>query len=309
MTTRILAIAAASLFMTVSIHADNSIADIAPFPANAAIPPWTPIYEGTAPDSQGTQDKDAPHVEVYLPPKGASPTSAIVICPGGGYSGLALDHEGRFEAVWLNAHNIAAFVLQYRLPAQGYRHPIPMHDGQRAMRWVRYNAAKFNIDPSKIGVMGFSAGGHEASTIDTHFDAGNPNAPDPVDKVSCRPDFGVLVYAVISMKPGITHQGSHDNLLGPNPDPALVENLSNETQVTANTPPTILFHAIDDNVVPIQNSRDFLAALSKAGVQGELHEYSHGGHGFGFGATPDGSPKGWFDETLYAWLKRNGFAS
>jgi acetyl esterase/lipase len=308
MTTRFLAIAA-SLFMTVSTHADNSIADIAPFPANAPIPPWTPLYAGAAPDAKGTQDKDAPHVEIYLPPKGAKPTSAIIICPGGGYSGLALDHEGRFEANWFKAHNIAAFVLQYRLPGQGYRHPIPMHDGQRAIRWVRGQAAKFNINPHKIGIMGFSAGGHEASTVATHFDAGNPNADDPFDQGSSRPDFAILVYAVITMKPGVTHQGSKDNLLGPNPDPALVANLSNETQVTAKTPPTILFAAQDDNVVPIQNSRDMYAALQKAGVPSELHEYPTGGHGFGWGATPDNSPKGWFDVTLYAWLKKMGFAS
>jgi acetyl esterase/lipase len=306
---RLLPVAAALLFMTAPSPADNSIADIAPFPANAPIPPWTPLYDGPAPDSQGTQDKDAPHVEMYLPPKGATPTAAIILCPGGGYSGLALDHEGRFESVWLQAHNIAAFVLQYRLPGQGYRHPIPMHDGQRAIRWVRAQADKFNIDPHKIGIMGFSAGGHEASTVATHFDAGDPNAKDPIDRVSSRPDFAVLVYAVITMKAGVTHQGSKDNLLGPNPDPALVANLSNETQVTAQTPPMILFHAIDDGVVPIENARDMLAALSQANVPGELHEYSKGGHGFGWGATPDNSPKGWFDQTLYDWLKRNGFAS
>jgi acetyl esterase/lipase len=309
MITRLLTVSVAALLMSTPTFADNSIASIAPSPGPAPIPPLTPIYDGTAPDSQGTQDKDAPHVEVYLPPKGAAPTSAIVICPGGGYAGLAMDHEGRHEANWFIAHNIAAFVLQYRLPAQGYRHPIPMHDGQRAIRWVRAQADKFNIDPHKIGVMGFSAGGHEASTIATHFDAGDPNAKDPIDRVSSRPDFAILVYAVITMKAGVTHQGSKDNLLGPNPDPALVANLSNETQVTAQTPPTILFHAVDDNVVPIENSRDFLAALSKANVPGELHEYSKGGHGFGWGATPDNSPAGWFDVTLYDWLKRMGFAS
>lgn len=273
------------------------------------VPPMTAIYDGAAPDAKGTQAKDAPHVYEYVPEKGAAPTSAIVICPGGGYAGLAMDHEGFNEANWFKAHGIAAFVLQYRLPAQGYRHPVPMHDGQRAIRWVRSHAAEFNIDPNKIGIMGFSAGGHEASTVATHFDAGNPQAPDPVDRVSSRPDFAILVYAVISMKQGITHQGSKDNLLGPNPDPALVANLSNETQVTKETPPMILFHAVDDGTVPIENSRDMLLALSKAGVSGELHEYTKGGHGFGWGATPDHSPKGWFDVTLYDWLKKMGFAS
>jgi acetyl esterase/lipase len=309
MTSRLLAISLTLLLMSAAAFADNSISVLAPSSAPALIPPLTPIYDGTVPDAKGTQDKDAPHVEVYVPAKGATPTSAVIICPGGGYSGLAMDHEGRHEANWFMNHGIAAFVLQYRLPGQGYRHPVPMHDGQRAIRWVRSNAAKFNIDPHRIGIMGFSAGGHEASTLETHFDAGNPNASDPVDRVSCRPDFAVLVYAVITMQAGATHHGSRDNLLGPNPDPALVNNLSNETQVTAQTPPTILFAAVDDGLVPIQNSRDFLAALSKAGVPGELHEYSAGGHGFGWGATPDHSPKGWFDVTLYAWLKQMGFAN
>jgi acetyl esterase/lipase len=309
MTPRLLIVAILSLVMSIHIAADNSIPVLAPFPSSTPSPPLTPIYDGTAPDSHGTQDKDAPHLLIYLPPKGAAPTSAIIICPGGGYTGLAMDHEGRFEASWFMAHNIAAFVLQYRLPGQGYRHPVPMHDGQRAIRWVRSQADKFNIDPHKIGVMGFSAGGHEASTLETHFDAGNPNAPDPVDRVSCRPDFAILVYPVITMKAGKTHHGSRDNLLGPNPDPALVASLSNETQVTTQTPPTILFHAQDDNTVPIQNSRDMFAALQKAGVPSELHEYPHGGHGFGWGATPDHSPKGWFDVTLYGWLKKMGFAS
>jgi len=309
MIARLVTLFLASLLMSIPSFGDTSIAAIAPAPTPPPSPAFTPIYDGTAPDSQGTQDKDAPHVLMYVPPKGAAPTSAIIICPGGGYAGLAMDHEGRNEANWLMNHGIAAFVLQYRLPAQGYRHPIPMHDGQRAIRWVRSQAGKFNIDPHKIGIMGFSAGGHEASTLDTHFDAGNPAAPDPVDRVSCRPDFAVLVYAVITMKAGETHQGSKDNLLGPNPDPALVAYFSNELHVTAQTPPTILFASVDDGTVPIQNSRDMYAALQKAGVSSELHEYPTGGHGFGFGATPDNSPKGWFDVTLYAWLKKMGFAS
>jgi acetyl esterase/lipase len=277
-------------------------------PVMAAPPgeaPYTPIYDGAVPFSDNPQD--APHVLIYLPPKGDKPTPAILDCPGGGYGGLAMQHEGTNEANWFKDHGIATFVLAYRMPHG--RHEVPLNDAQRAMRYIRSQAAKFNIDPNKIGIMGFSAGGHLASTLETHFDAGNPQAPDPIDRASCRPDFAILVYPVITMKPGETHQGSKDNLLGPNPDPALVANFSNETQVTAQTPPTILFAAVNDGTVPIQNSRDFLAALSKAGVPGELHEYSTGNHGFGFGATPDNSPKGWFDVTLYAWLKRMGFAS
>jgi acetyl esterase/lipase len=294
MITRLLAVSAASLLLPLAIHA-----------APPGEPPYTPIYDGPVPFSDNPQD--APHVLIYLPENAGKPTPAVLDCPGGGYGGLAMQHEGENEGVWFKAHGIATFVLAYRMPHG--RHQVPLSDAQRAMRWIRSQADKFNIDPHKIGVMGFSAGGHLASTLETHFDAGNPSAPDPVDRVSCRPDFAVLVYPVITMKAGETHQGSKDNLLGPNPDPALVAYFSNETQVTAQTPPTILFHAQDDGTVPIQNSRDMYAALQKAGVTSELHEYPTGNHGFGFGNTPDNSPKGWFDVTLYAWLQKMGFAS
>jgi acetyl esterase/lipase len=289
------------LFMSICLGASIATSAGAPPPAP------TPIYDGAAPGALGTQGQDAPHLFEYRPPPGAAPAPAVIICPGGGYAGLAIDYEGFNEAAWFQAHGIAAFVLQYRLPAQGYRHPVPMHDGQRAIRWVRSRAADLHVDPRKIGIMGFSAGGHLAATLETHFDAGNPAATDPVDRVSCRPDFAVLAYAVITMKAGGTDIGSRTRLLGPNPDPALVENLSNETQVTAQTPPTILFHAQDDKIVPIRNSRDMYAALQKAGVPSELHEYPNGGHGFGY-RIPEATPKGWFDVTLYGWLKKMGFA-
>ncbi len=286
---------------------DSSVQSLSPAPVPVPGPAATPIYSGAVPDANGTQDKDAPHVLKYLPAPAALPAPAIVICPGGGYAGLSLDYEGREEANWFAAHGIAAFVLQYRLPSQGYRHPVPMHDGQRAIRWVRSQAEAFHINPNKIGVMGFSAGGHLAATLETHYDVGNPEAPDPVDRISCRPDFAILVYPVVTMKADETHMGSRDNLLGPNPDPALVANLSNETQVTPQSPPTVLFAAQDDPAVPVQNSRDMYAALQKAGVASELHIYPHGGHGFGYGQEP-ANPKGWFDVDLYAWLKKMGFA-
>ncbi len=221
-----------------------------------------PLWNGPAPQSHGNTPNDIPTLTVFLPPNATVPTSAVVICPGGGYGFLAFDHEGINEAKWLNGKGVAGLVLKYRLPLNGYRHPVPMLDVQRAIRLVRSHAADWKIDPAKVGVMGFSAGGHLASTADTHFDAGNPQAADPVDKLSCRPDFAVLVYPVITLKvPGVTHEGSKDNLLGPNPDPKLVENLSNETQVTPQTPPTVLVHAQDDGAVPIENSgRVFRAA-------------------------------------------------
>ncbi len=220
---------------------------------------------------------------------------------------LAFEHEGTNEAAWFKEREVAAFVLKYRLPVHGYRHPVPLLDAQRAIRFVRSHAAEWKINPAKVAVMGFSAGGHLASTVDTHFDAGNAQATDPVDKLSCRPDFAVLVYPVITLKvPGVAHEGSKFNLLGPNPDPALVENLSNETQVTPQTPPTLFVHAEDDKSVPIENSRLMLAALQKAGVPSALQEYPHGGHGFGFGPKQTNAPAGWLDKA-YDWLKAQGF--
>ncbi len=265
-----------------------------------------PLWNGPAPQSHGSTPDDIPTLTVFLPGKPAKPMSAIIICPGGGYGFLAFDHEGINEAKWFQERGVAGFVLKYRLPVNGYRHPVPMMDAQRAIRLVRSHAAEWNIDPAKIGIMGFSAGGHLASTAETHFDAGNPQAPDPVDRLCCRPDFAVLVYPVISMKDGITHAGSKGALLGPNPDPALVANLSNDTQVTHDTPPTVLVHAEDDGAVPIENSRLMYAALQKAGVASALQEYPHGGHGFGFGNHPDNSPPGWLDHA-YDWLKTQGW--
>jgi acetyl esterase/lipase len=267
-----------------------------------------PLWNGPAPQSHGTAATDIPTLTVFLPEKTSGTTPAIVIYPGGGYGMLSMEGEGFNEAKWFTQHGVAAFVLTYRLPVNGYRHPVPMLDGQRAIRVVRSRAAEWKIDPAKVAIMGFSAGGHLASTIDTHFDEGDPQAADPVDKLSCRPDFAVLVYPVISMKDGITHQGSKQNLLGPNPDPALVENLSNDTQVTTKTPPTLLVHAVDDGAVPIQNSRLMYAALQKAGVSSAIHEYPHGGHGFGFGGITDPVLGKWLDEA-YDWLKSQGFKS
>lgn len=271
--------------------------------------PMVPLWNGPAPHSHGTSLDDTPRLYAYLPEKPARPSPAIIVCPGGGYGGLAYFHEGINEAEWFRQQGIAAFVLFYRLPTNGYRHPVPLLDAQRAVRLLRSRAAEWNIDPGKIAVMGFSAGGHLVSTLDTHFDAGDPKAADPVDRQSCRPDFTVLVYPVITFQvPGVTHEGSKLNLLGPNPDPALVASLSNDTQVTPRTPPTLLVHAEDDRAVPIENSRLMLAALQKAGVPSALHEYPHGGHGFGFGPEQHAAPPEWLDRVV-AWLAEQGFAA
>jgi acetyl esterase/lipase len=269
--------------------------------------PVVPLWNGPAPQSHGTAPDDTPRLYVYLPEKPAKPGPAIIICPGGGYGMLAFEHEGINEAEWFQQRGIPAFVLFYRLPANGYRHPVPLLDAQRAVRLLRSRAAEWNIDPAKIAVMGFSAGGHLVSTLDTHFDAGDAKAADPIDRQSCRPDFTVLVYPVITLEvKGVTHEGSKANLLGPNPDPALVHSLSNDTQVTPQTPPTLLVHAEDDHGVPIENSRLMLAALQKAGVPSALQEYPHGGHGFGFGPKQTAAPAGWLDRA-YEWLQTQGF--
>ncbi len=275
--------------------------------AGAELPStYIPLWDGPAPRSLGAAEKDTPRLYVYLPEKTARPTRAMVILPGGGYEFLAYEHEGIHEAEWFQKRGIAAFVLFYRLPINGYRHPVPLLDAQRAVRLVRSRAAEWNIDPAQVAVMGFSAGGHLASTLVTHFDAGTANAADPVERQSCRPDYSVLVYPVITFKPGVTHEGSKLNLLGPNPNSELVEILCNETQVTPQTPPTVLVHSIDDGAVPIENSRLMLAALQKAGVPAELQEYAHGGHGFGFGPGFDNAPPGWL-ERASDWLAGQGF--
>lgn len=202
--------------------------------------------------------------------------TAIVICPGGGYGGVVVGPEGHGIATWLNRHGITGVVLEYRLPAG--RSFVPLLDAQRAIRTVRANAKAWNLEPDRIGIMGFSAGGHLASTAGTHFDAGEADAADPVQRVSCRPDFMILVYPVITMGEK-THGGSRHNLLGKNPDAKLVELFSNEKQVNAKTPPAFLAHAKDDGPVPPINSKTFYDALKANQVQAEYLELPSGGHG------------------------------
>jgi acetyl esterase/lipase len=225
----------------------------------------------------------SPSIEVRLPSRGNATGQAVIVCPGGGYGGLAYDWEGTDIAGWLNSRGVAAIVLRYRLPADGdvaqQKWLCPLLDAQRAIRFTRAHAAEWAIDPAKVGIMGFSAGGHLASTAGTHFDAGDKTAADPIDRLSSRPDFLILIYPVITMSE-FTHGGSRENLLGKNPDEALVRRYSNELQVTADTPPTFLLHAGDDDAVPVQNSLLFYQALLAHKVPAELHVYPHGGHGF-----------------------------
>jgi acetyl esterase/lipase len=271
-----------------------------------ASPTPLPLWSGPAPLSHGTAPEDIPAIIPFLPPASSSPTPAVVICPGGGYAMLAMQHEGINVAGWFQARGVAAFVLRYRLSTHGYRHPAPLLDVQRAMRVVRSRAREWNLNAAKVGVLGFSAGGHLTATLATHFDAGNPQAADPIDRMGCRPDYAVPIYAVISLKPEVTNAQSTLNLLGPDPDPALIESLSCETQVTPQTPPTLIVASADDTIVKIENSRLFYAALQKAGVVSELQEYAHGRHGFGYGETPDFSPPGWL-ERAGRWIEDRGF--
>lgn len=231
----------------------------------------------------------------------------MVICPGGGYIGLA-PHEGEDYARWLNEQAIAGFVLKYRLGSDGYRHPRMLEDAARAMRLVRFHAPGWRLDPRRLGIMGSSAGGHLVSTLLTHFDTGKPDASDLIDRVSCRPDVGILCYPVITMGE-YTHKGSRENLLGKDPGAELVRELSNDLRVGGNTPPCFIFHTADDAVVPVENSLMFAAALRRAEVSFDLHIYEHGVHGIGLGRkTYD--PSRWHPWTRNCgfWLKEHGYA-
>lgn len=264
------------------------------------------LWPDGAPGALGNSSNDIPTLTVFLPETTNAPIAAVVICPGGGYGALS-PHEGQDYARWLNAHGIAGFVLKYRLGSKGYHHPAMLQDAARALRTVRARAGEWGVDPHRIGIMGSSAGGHLASTLLTHFDAGDANAQDAIERVSSRPDLGILCYPVITMG-AATHAGSKKNLLGTNPPPELVLLLSNELQVTSNTPPCFIWHTADDKGVPVQNSLDFAAALARAKVPVELHVPEHGPHGLGLGSrTYD--PTKWLPWTFSCadWLKAHGF--
>lgn len=267
-------------------------------------PPTVLLWPDGAPGALGNSDADQPRYTVYLPPSTVSHTG-VLVCPGGGYQNLAMDHEGLQVAKWLNGYGVAAFVLQYRLGPK-YHHPVEMNDAKRAMRLVRAHATEYNIDPARLGIWGFSAGGHLASTVSTHSDMGNLGAKDPVDRFPSRPDFAILAYPVITMGSS-THGGSLHNLLGENPDPALVEELSNEKRVTQQTPPTFLFHTSDNPVVPVQNSTAYYEACRKVGVPVEMHIFEHGPHGVGL-AFYDPVLSAW-PTLLAGWLRSHGLLS
>lgn len=258
------------------------------------------LWERDVPGAVGNEAQDRPSITVYLPPSDRATGAGVVVCPGGGYCFLAVDHEGQQIAEWLNAQGVAAFVLRYRI-APRYGHPAPLLDAQRAVRLVRSKAADWHLDPDRIGIWGFSAGGHLASSVSTHFDAGDPNAADPVERRSCRPDFAILGYPVISFTEAYRHPGSRDNLLGKDLSPELCDLFSNEKQVTSETPTTFLFHTDDDAGVLPENSVAYYLALRRAGVPAEMHIYAKGEHGVGL-AQSDPFLSNW-PALLANWLK------
>ena len=278
-----------------------------------------PLWEGTIPNYKASNEKEEtfignnkeliknvqnPDIAVFLPAKEHATGEAVVICPGGGYHVLAYRWEGTDIARAFNAKGIAAIVLKYRLPISNNnieRHKSPLLDAKRAMRMVRSHAKEWNIKPDKIGIMGFSAGGHLASTLSTHFDSGNQQATDTIEQVTCRPDFSILIYPVISFNDGFTHKGSAKALLGENPSQEMLKSFSNELQVTENTPPTFLVHSEDDTAVPVKNSLVYYEALQKNNVSAEMHLYPYGGHGYSL-AIGKGHLSTWIDRCT-DWIK------
>ncbi|QVY66763.1 alpha/beta hydrolase [Polaribacter sp. Q13] len=281
---------------------------------NEVIPLWK-----TIPNSIETSEKESleqgaiikifkvkkPTLEVYAPAKNNATDKAIIICPGGGYNFLAYDWEGTDMAKWFNSKGITAFVLKYRLPNSKSlitSNKAPLQDAQRAIRWVRFNAKKMGINPNKIGVIGFSAGGHLASTLGTQFNTPNDFKEEALDTISARPDFMALIYPVVTMKDDYTHKGSRKNLLGKNPSKELIAQYSNELHVTENTPPTFIVHASNDPAVPVENSLQIYKALNDKGVKVEMHIYPTGKHGFSLAINQEGYLHTWLDR-MYDWLE------
>lgn len=285
-----------------ALAASSSLAQTSPAPAPEPIPLWP---QG-APGALGSAPTDIPTITPYLPAPGKASGAALLICPGGGYAHLS-PHEGEGYARFFSANGITCFVLAYRLGTNGYHYPAMFQDVSRALRYVRAHAADWSVDPHRIGIVGSSAGGHLAATLLTHFDAGKPDDPDPIERQSDRPDLGILCYPVITMGAN-THAGSKANLLGPNPPPALVTLLSNELQVTSDTPPCFLFHTWEDKTVKVENTLAFADALRAHGVPFDLHIYEHGGHGMGLGGPWDQPDKlhPWTRDCIY-WLKLHQF--
>lgn len=266
------------------------------------------LWPSGAPAAGGEKDGDRPQL-IITQVESDVPTAAVVILPGGGYHGHAMGHEGYQFADWFASMGLTSAICTYRLrgkgnEGKGYGHPQPMQDAQRAIQSLRARSKELNIDPDRIGVIGFSAGGHLCSTVSTHFLVGDPTAQDPVVRVSSRPDFAILCYPVIAFDKPYTHRGSQQNLIGANPSPELIELLSNERQVTKDTPPTFLFHTAEDKAVPVENSLQYYLALQKHGVLSELHIFPKGRHGVGLAQQLPGASQ--WPDLCQAWMRRIG---
>lgn len=270
--------------------------------SNCPEPKTMLLWPDGAPGALGAAEADKPELTAYLPNSSRATGTGVVIFPGGGYAHVALDKEGIPLAEWFRERGVAAFVVRYRVAP--YKHPSPLMDAQRAIRIVRSKAADWGVKPDRIGTMGFSAGGHLTSCTGTMFDKGDAKAEDPIERQSCRPDFMVLCYPVISTTEACTHKGSRRNLLGEDADPKLVERMSTEKRITAETPPAFLFHTDADKGVPSENSVLFYLALRKAGVPAEMHIYEPGPHGVGIAAN-DPVLRQWTQQ-LEAWMKHRG---
>lgn len=286
------------------------------FSQSKVIDVWNGKVPGAIPNSNYKQIVDSvswikirfvtkPTIQVYPAPADKNTGTAVVVCPGGGYYGLSYVGEGTEVAKWLNQLGVTAVVLHYRLPDDAImqnKSIAPLQDGQEAMRIVRRNAKKWGVDPHKIGIMGFSAGGHLASTVSTHFDE---KVYDSKDTTSARPDFSLLIYPVISMDSATTHWGSRECLLGKNPNPEMLRHFSNALQVTAKTPPAFMIHSMDDGAVPVQNSIEYALAMQKHNIPCELHIYERGGHGYGLGKKNTGTESTW-PEACRKWMEVRG---
>ena len=286
------------------------LAGLVAFTANADKPAsqTIPLWPGLPPGSEFRGDGDVPQL-ILTRAKSDKPTAAVGILPGGGYGGHAMDHEGYQFAEWFRSLGVTSVICTYRLRGKGndgtgYGHPIPMWDAQRAIQTLRAHAEQWNIDPDRVGVIGFSAGGHLCSTVSTHFAEIQESSDDPVARRSSRPDFSILCYPVIAFGRPHTHVGSQRNLIGAEPTAELITLLSNERQVSDQTPPTFLFHTAEDTVVPVQNSIDYFTACQKHGVAAELHVFPEGRHGVGLARDLPGAAQ--WPTLCQQWLHRIG---
>jgi acetyl esterase/lipase len=259
-----------------------------------------PLWPEGAPGALGNEPKDVPTLTVRKV-ESSNPTGALIICPGGGYGGLAMDHEGKQIVQWANSMGLTAVLCDYRHRGKGYGHPAPSQDALRAVRLVRAKASEWNIDPNKIGIMGFSAGGHLVSTVITQFDPGSKESTDTVARESSRPDFAILCYPVISMGSSFTHRGSEVNLLGEKASKETLEQFASERHVRSDTPPTFLMHTVEDKPVPVENSLVFYQAMVAKQVPGELHIYQKGPHGVGLARNIPGTSD--WPLACQRWLK------